>query len=72
MVKQIFTNFHEFHFKKWRYVTLHPTSNFDVPRYIGGAEYDCVKWPKWDRYEWDAMCTAETDMIEKLEPEFAE
>jgi len=29
------------------------------------------KWPKWDWYEWDARFTDETDMIEKLEPEFA-
>ena len=29
-----------------------------------------TKWPKWDRYEWDARLTAETDMSETLETEF--
>ena len=29
-----------------------------------------TKWPKWNRYEWDARFTAETDMSETLETEF--
>ena len=32
--------------------------------YIGGRL-------NWVRYEWEARCTAETDMIETIEPEFA-
>ena len=29
-----------------------------------------TKWPKLDRYEWDARFSAETDMSETLETEF--
>ena len=43
---------------------------YNLLEYRGVPNMTASKWPKLDRYEWDARFTAETDMSETLEPEF--